>query len=199
MPVVRPICIRNLTHERLHCARPWSKLIQLVVLTLYLVCLTHLQRRNQAAENRELHRRTRDLVVASILAVILLLLLPLGYQAVWDGTFDLTIVISSDQAIDESSLLFATCWQESEALHAIEDPSVYDYGFRTARTSVTGQFSIDVPCSGRVNAYGLGSTYNHPRFLIVEYRLSDDSEPSVRKLLGIPMGRGPRRMTVELP
>jgi hypothetical protein len=139
------------------------------------------------------------LVVASILAVSLLLLLPLGYQVVWDGKFDLTIEISGDQTINESSLRFATCWQESEALHAMENPSVYDYGFRTARTSATGQFSIDVPCSGRDNAYGLGSTYNHPRFLVVEYRLSDNSEQPVRKLLGIPTGRGPRTMTVELP
>ncbi len=139
------------------------------------------------------------LVVASMLAVALLLLLPLGYHAVWDGSFDLTIEISTDQTINESSLLFATCWHETEALDAVENSSVYDYGFRTARTSATGQFSIDVPCSGRDNAYGLGSTYNHPLFLVIEYRRSDNSEQLVRKLLGIPTGQGPRTMTVELP
>ena len=138
-------------------------------------------------------------VVTSILTIVLLLLLPFGSQAVWDGKFDLTIMISTDQPIDESSFLFATCWQEPEAVHAVKNPTVYDYGFRVAHTLASGKVLIDVPCSGRNNAYGLGSTYNHPKFLVAEYRLSDNSDHAVRKLFTIPEGRGPRTMTVELP
>ncbi|XZE19331.1 hypothetical protein SH449x_004648 [Pirellulaceae bacterium SH449] len=90
-----------------------------------------------------------SLVIVSIFAIVLLLLLPFGYQAVWDGEFDLTIVLNTDQSIDESSYLFATCWQEAEAVNAVKDPTVYDYGFRTAHTLANGEFLINVPCSGR--------------------------------------------------
>ena len=140
------------------------------------------------------------IIVASILSLLVLLLLPIGYQAVWDGRFELTIFVDANRPIDESSLLFATCWHEREAVHAVQNPSVYEYGFRSPRTTESGQLRIDVPCSGRDGAYGFGSTYNHPKFLVVEYRDIDDNQgqPS-RKRFAIPEGRGLRTMTIKTP
>ena len=141
----------------------------------------------------------RNIIIFASILVVLLLLLPLDYHAVWDGRFDLEIVVDSDKPIDESSLLFATCWNEREAAHAIQNPSVYEYGFRSSRNNETGELLIHVPCSGRDGAYGFGSTYNHPKFLVVEYNIDDNAEQPSRKRFSIPEGRGPRKLTVRIP
>ena len=68
--------------------------------------------------------RMRNIIIFASILVVLLLLLPLDYHAVWDGRFDLEIVVDSGKPIDESSLLFATCWNEREAAHAIQNLSL---------------------------------------------------------------------------
>ena len=139
-------------------------------------------------------------IVASILSLLVMLLLPIGYQAVWDGRFELMIRVDANRQIDESSLLFATCWDEREAVHAIQNPSVYEYGFRSPRNTDSGELLIDVPCSGRDGAYGYGSTYNHPKFLVVELRDIDDNDEQMSRIrFAIPEGRGPRTMTIGIP
>ncbi len=139
------------------------------------------------------------LSVASIIAIAVIVLVPFGFQTKWHGRFELTIVINADQPIDKPSLLFATCWRETDAKSATKNLSDNDLGFRTARKLTTNQCAIDVPCSGTENAYGLGTTYHQPKFLVAEYRLTDNPENAIRKLFIIPDGKGPRTMTICLP
>lgn len=139
------------------------------------------------------------IIVAPMLFVVVLLLLPVGYEAVWDGRFDLTVIVDTSRSIDESSLLFATCWNEREAAHAIQNPSSYEYGFHPPRTNGNGELLIEVPCSGREGAYGFRSTYHQPRFLVVEYNTDDKLQQPSRMRFSIPEGRGPRTMKIEIP
>jgi hypothetical protein len=98
------------------------------------------------------------------------------------------------------SLQFATCWFEPDAKEAIAHPGVYEYGFRAIKKSPEGQMIIDVPTSGRSGSFGTSGTYNHPKFLIVEYRLTqDDNGTLARKMFPLPVGRGARSITISLP
>jgi hypothetical protein len=139
------------------------------------------------------------IIVTSILFVLVLLLLPLGYQAVWDGHFDLRIIVDTHQPVDRSSFLFATCWHERDAVHAVQNSSIDEYGFRSPHTTQSGELLIDVPCSGREGAFGFGSTYNQPKYLVVEYRIDNNPPQPLRRRFSIPRGRGPRSMTIVIP
>ena len=143
--------------------------------------------------------KTDCIVIAAILVLLIVLIIP-STQAVWDGHFQLTIDIDAREPIDRESLVFATCWFEDEALDALNNPGVYEYGFRPPEFSGDGDAVIDVPASGRPGTWGQRGTYNHPEFLIVEYRLPEaDNELLARKRFDIPSGRGPRSMTIDLP
>lgn len=139
------------------------------------------------------------------LIIILILTVAFGFalspiQSVWDGHFPLSIHMAEQQQIDPDSLKFATCWFEADAKEALEHPGVYECGFRAMKESPEGQMIIDVPTSGRSGLLGTSGTYNHPRFLIVEYRLTQDNNGNLaRKMFPLPVGRGARSITISLP
>jgi len=134
-----------------------------------------------------------------IAGVLVALLVPQG-EGVWDGHFRLTIAVSESEPIDRESLRFAMTWNEREAQQALGEPDLYQYGLIAPEWSADGQAILDVSCCGRVKTWGTIGTYNHPRFLIAEYRLAESDEQSpTRKLFEIPDGRGDRSMAIELP
>ena len=138
------------------------------------------------------------IIILFIAVALALILSPI--QSVWDGHFPLTIHMVEQQQIDPNSLQFATCWFEPDAKEAIAHPGVYEYGFRAIKKSPEGQMIIDVPTSGRSGSFGTSGSYNHPKFLIVEYRLTqDDNGTLARKMFPLPVGRGPRSITISLP
>lgn len=138
-------------------------------------------------------------IVICVAVVLVALLLPTN-QGFWDGRFALAVCVEEAESIDRESLLLATFWTEEEAQDALDHPGVYEYGFRPLRSTDDGQEVIDVPCCGRVGAWGEVTTYRYPAFLVVEYRLEGADEASpVRKRFHIPNGRGPRSMTIQLP
>jgi hypothetical protein len=126
-------------------------------------------------------------IIILLMAVALALVLS-PIQSVWDGHFPLTIHMVEQQQI------------EPDAKEAIAHPGVYEYGFRAIKKSPEGQMIIDVPTSGRSGSFGTSGTYNHPKFLIVEYRLTqDDNGTLARKMFPLPVGRGARSITISLP
>lgn len=138
-------------------------------------------------------------VIAGVFGLLAALILAPGV-AVWDGRFRLTIRIDEDEPIDRDSLVFATCWFEREAVHALANPGHYEYGFRGSEFTDNGHAAIDVPASGRLGVWGTTGSYNHPEHLVVEFRLaSSDNKTLRRKRFDIPTGRGPRSLTIALP
>lgn len=138
-------------------------------------------------------------IIILILATLFALFLS-PIQSVWDGRFPLTIHVIEQQNVDPDSLQFATYWFEQDAKETLEKPGVYEYGFRAVKTSPEGKVIIDVPTSGRSGSFRTFGTYNHPKFLIVEYRLNqDDNAKLARKMFPIPVGRGARSITIHLP
>lgn len=137
------------------------------------------------------------IVIGLILAVFFALILS-PVQQVWDGHFRLTIELNEHQPIDHKSLQFATCWFEPDAKRALQNPGVYEHGFGPAEISHDSHAMIDVPASGRSGSWVTSDTYNHPKFLVVEYRLAN-SQTLARKMFHIPVGSGARSMTIDLP
>jgi hypothetical protein len=141
--------------------------------------------------------KTEWIIIGVILAVIVALLVNPAQQ-VWDGHFRLTIDINEHQPIDHKSLLFATCWFEPDAKEASQNPGVYEHGFGPAEIFNDNHAMIDVPASGRSGTLWSSGTYNHPKFLVVEFRLNN-CETRARKMFHIPVGRGARSMIIDLP
>lgn len=141
---------------------------------------------------------TTEFIVVSAIAVILAALLFSPVQSVWDGHFPLTIEIDETEPIDRDSLMFATCWFEPEAEHALATPGLD--GFRRPNLTATGHAIIDVPASGRPGNWMTDGTYNHTEYLVVEYRVAArDNGQMARKRFTIPTGRGPRTTRITLP
>ena len=139
-------------------------------------------------------------IVIGVVALVIVSLIFPPVVAVWDGHFRLTIAVSETEPIDRDSLSFATCWLEREADHALANPGFYDYRFRPPDFTTDGHAVIVVAASGRSGGWGTTDTYNHPEHLVVEFRLAGtDNGPPKRKRFGIPIGRGPRSITIALP
>ncbi|MEM6366611.1 MAG: hypothetical protein AAF745_19450, partial [Planctomycetota bacterium] len=80
------------------------------------------------------------------------------------------------------------------------DRSGYVAGFKRPDTTRPNTHTVTIACSGESGGYGLFDTYYQPKFLVVQYRYSDtDDKKQERKLLAIPIGRGPRSTTLTLP
>ncbi len=138
------------------------------------------------------------IIIGVIIAILAALLVP-PVEGVWDGHFQLTIEIHEDEPIDGDSLLFATCWFEREAEHALANPGLYELGFRHPEFTDNGHAVIDVPASGRPGSWRTAGTYNHPKYLVVEYRpAASDNGALKRKRCDIPTGRGSRSLTITL-
>lgn len=82
----------------------------------------------------------------------------------------------------------------------VRNANFYDFVHRIQQSgTITGELLVDVPCSGRDGAFGFGSSYNHPEFLVVEFRIDDNPKQPSRMCFSIPEGRGPRTVTIGIP
>ena len=143
----------------------------------------------------------RFIIPTLIIVLLVMVILPIGYQSVWDGSFELTVDVDIDETVDDSSILFATCWFEKEVDHLLlEDGMESRAGFHPPDVTDSGELVVDVRCSGRDGAYGIGSTYHQQKFLVVDYHLKEEAGgQSFRKDFTIPEGRGPHRMVITIP
>ena len=142
--------------------------------------------------SRQLIWSSNALVAAGI---VIVLLIPFASQAVWDGSFRLTLDVEAAASIDLNSIGFAmdhVLYPRSERRPFSSD--------RSAAQETSGRWTIDVPCSGRTGFMGFGDTYHQPGILIVDYQQRIDGEHTMRrKQFTIPKGRSPRSMTIQLP
>ena len=119
-------------------------------------------------------------------------------QSVADGRFHLTVEINKIASVDDGSIRFATEWSGEDAERS-RDASHGNRSFRPG-LSHNGALQCDVPWTGRVGRWGGLASYNHPQYLVVEYRQSDAENASLsRKTFPIPQGHGDRSMQIELP
>jgi hypothetical protein len=139
-------------------------------------------------------------IVMGVVAIVIAALMFPPVVEVWDGHFRLTIAIQETEPIDWDSLSFATCWFEREANAAWANPGRYKYAFRPPDFTTDGRAVIDVSSSGRSGVWGTAGTYHHPEHLVVEFRLAETANaPLKRRRFAIPIGRGPRSITIALP
>jgi len=121
-------------------------------------------------------------------------------QHVWVGHFRLRIRMSEVEPIVRESLLFAACWSEAEALSALHSSDMFEQRSCAVETTEKESSVIQVPASGRSGIWGLLSTCNYPRFLVIEYLVQQTSNPTpARKIIPVPAGRGDRSIHVKLP
>lgn len=142
----------------------------------------------------------RNLAVAVAFGIVLIgVLMPFGYVSAFDGHFNLTIVVRSNDSFDTSSLLYAPCWTNQEAQSALAHGTQGNVSFYPS-TGVTAEgLVLSVPCSGRSNAFGRVTSYNHPQYVVIQYSLRGRTTESIRKQLSIPPGRGDRSVEVYIP
>ena len=142
----------------------------------------------------------RNLIVALILGIVLtIVLLPLGFVSVFDGHYDLFIIVSPTDQIDPTSLLFAACWTKQDAQSAIASGTNGIASFDSGSPAAPNTHVISVPYSGRSDSFGRITSYTEPRYLVVQYDLTKPVGKTVRKQVSIPQGRGNRSMTVTVP
>jgi|688.fasta_scaffold786932_1 hypothetical protein len=134
------------------------------------------------------------------IAVALFLLIASPAQEVWDGSFRLSLVVTKGSDVGQAPIRFATCWSDDQVQQLLKSGAGEKHEFREADSSGEGLAYLDVPVSGRSGAWGTEGTYNHPKWLVVEYPLFDgDQESLARKAFAIPSGRGQRSMSITLP
>lgn len=147
----------------------------------------------------------RHKTIYAVMIVGLIVLLPFGVTAVWDGSFPLTITIQAVPTFDTTHLLFKPCWNQSQAdveLELDSEGEENDGGrpFHYSEPLDANTYLVRVPCSGHSGPFDIEYSYVEPRFLVVEFRTTDSEDaPPLRKLFSIPEGRGPRSMTITLP
>lgn len=154
----------------------------------------------QSLANRTRFGSVRKVAVAAAFGIVLIaLLLPFGYVSVFDGHFDLTIVVPTNDAFDHTSLRFAPCWTLQDARFAVANGSQGTASFYRGTATSPGTYVISVPYSGRSNAFGHVTSYNQARHLVVQYDLTGSATKTVRRQFLMPQGRGNRSMTVQVP
>jgi len=121
-------------------------------------------------------------------------------QSVGDGSFRLTVEINKIANFDDGSIRFATYWPDEDAERSRDASRRKRSDYLRPAISHNGALQFDVPWTGRVGRWGELASYNHPQYLVVEYRQSDAENASLsRKTFPIPPGRGDRSMQIELP
>ena len=142
----------------------------------------------------------RNLAAAAIVGIILIaVLLPFGYVSVFDGHFDLTVAIPSGDSLDPASLQYAPCWTIQQAQSAVAYGTQGTVPFYPGKAVTPKTYVLSIRCSGRSNAFGRITSYNHPRYLVIQYMLTGRPTEAVRKQLLIPQGRGDRSMDASIP
>lgn len=162
---------------------------------------------SELAGNRRSERGPRMKVLTSIVLItaitvcVAALLSGFAEQAVYDGSFDLTLKLRADPTIDENAVCFADCWRPVDAAYAMRTGSRGEQSFDPGKIVGDHERLIRVPCSGRTPIImGFGGSHVEPKFLVVEYSTTISGERVIqRKQFAIPTGHGARSMTIVLP
>lgn len=116
----------------------------------------------------------------------------------WDGYFELPLkpVSKGDRRVQAIS--YHTAYTREMADWIFQNPtaSESEAGFRSAERK-DEQFIAKIECSGREDSLGVKKSYYQPPFIVVRTRYDDGSE--IRNVLEIPIARGRRHATVQLP
>jgi hypothetical protein len=141
-------------------------------------------------------------IVLCVTGGLLAALLIPSPQSVFDGFCTLTVKMEIAPGVDESTILFATYWFDQDADRSVRSPGVYRNDF--FRPAVTESQSVEfkIPTMGRTAEWFRAATYNHPKYLVVEYKESEGEsgkERPVRKLFPIPTCRRSQSMLIALP
>ena len=144
---------------------------------------------------------SKTLIFVAVALLLLAVLIPFFQAAMWDGSFPLTIVFNQGEALnaDPDTFLFAACWQELESEFAMRNGPESEVAFCSADEIVGNRFTVYVPCSGRSGPFGIEYSYIQPKYMVVQYSVSDDNTLLQRKRFEIPAGRGKRIIPVSLP
>jgi hypothetical protein len=144
------------------------------------------------------HQAVRRWVLLTALAIVVIgVLVPASVTVVWDGRFDLRLEVVSENGKRAQSLYYATEDRREVAELIAQNPKTdVEATFRAARED-NDAFVAQIPCSGRKNRVGLENSYHEPRFVVVRVRYEDGAE--VRRVAEIPVGRGKRSVTIEIP
>ena len=134
--------------------------------------------------------KTPIIVAASLLLIAVLL--PSFKAAVWDGRFPLTIEFNQSEALNAEvdTFLFAACWQEREAESAMRSGSESEIEFHSADEIDGNRVTVYVPCSGRSGPFGIEYSYVQPKYMVVQYSVSDEDTSLRRKRFEVPAERG---------
>ena len=122
------------------------------------------------------------------------LLLPFSQSILWIGSFEFTIHLHSHNAAPIKTVRYATAardpkrsrveeyvWDDLRKANDVDDSSVY----------------IPVKCTGNANGWGWEHSYGEHGRVLLQVEFEDGT--TVRKLVDIPPGRGPRETTVDVP
>jgi hypothetical protein len=102
--------------------------------------------------------------------------------------------------IDNSTILFATYWLDHDAQRAVRSPGAYREDFFRPALTEKGNVEFEIPTSGSSAGWFRAATYNHPKYLVVEYQGSESGKDQlVRKVFPIPVCRGAQTMSIALP
>ena len=130
-----------------------------------------------------------------VIGIVIILMVPVGSVAIWDGSFSLILNVEAEASVDLDSVKFSM----DHILYPRSERRTFSSA-RSATQKSSGQWTIDVPCSGRSGFMGYGGTYHQPGILIVDYQQTIDHERTPRREhFTIPKGRGPRSMAIQLP
>jgi len=138
-------------------------------------------------------------IVVALTVIALIVLLSGGVVSVWDGRFELTVIVDSAEPVEADSLWIATCWDRESADYAMLSPLADgEVSFQHPRSIEDNRFTIEAPCSGRTGSFHRELSYHQPHFLVIEYGAATDAGQPLRKLVEIPPRGKPRLVRTTL-
>jgi hypothetical protein len=119
-------------------------------------------------------------------------------ESVWDGHFPLTLDVRSQSGKAIEALAYATFFKREQADEAAKPIAGQpgDARFRPAARH-DGRFVADVGCSGRTWIFDIETRYTEFRYLVLRVAYGDGKE--VRRMAEVPVGRGPRSLSIKVP
>lgn len=132
--------------------------------------------------------RTLFLVVACVPLVMLAMS---SIQAVWDGSFKLTVRLK-DPRVTSITRLDHRCVSRHEAERMVAHPIPQDF---VPVSLVRDELVVDVACWGRSSILGWGDTYDHFRYIVIWAHYRDGTDHC--QVVEIPYGRGARTIEVD--
>lgn len=137
-------------------------------------------------------------IFAVSIAVLIYLVTGVFGVALWTGQFELTVNLDAASNIDEDSIVYLECWDERVANYLCDSGADETVGgFEPPHEAIHGVHLVYLSCSGRSGRFV--DTYNHPEFVVIQYRTLDEDRQWTRKTIRVPGGRGPRSVLLTLP